>query len=123
MYRSCFLCGIEDARISDLFCNVFLFVAAIMWVDVICTRAARLTSNWTGADLAGLARFALSKAIYRTMESTLGKIDKERIKVRQGDFIFGIEERHATKNSAIVDKLVKHRWITVVNIIIYTYSN
>ncbi|KAL0009585.1 hypothetical protein SO802_011087 [Lithocarpus litseifolius] len=68
---------------------------------------ARLTPNWTGADLAGLARSALSTAIYRTMESTLGKIDKERIKVSQADFEFGIEER--TKNSAIVDKLVNHR--------------
>jgi len=111
------------ARICDLFCNVFLFVAAIICVDVICTRAARLTPNWTGADLAGLARFALSNAIYRTMESTLGPIDKERIKVSLNDFKDGIEERHATKNSAIVDKLDNHRWITFVNIIIYTCSN
>ncbi|XP_050278566.1 vesicle-fusing ATPase-like isoform X3 [Quercus robur] len=70
---------------------------------------ARLTPNWTGADLAGLARFALSNAIYRTMESTLGPIDKERIKVSLNDFKDGIEERHATKNSAIVDKLDNHR--------------
>lgn len=111
------------ARISDLFCNVFLFVAAIIRVDVICTRAARLTPNWTGADLAGLARDVYANAFYRSMGSTYGQIDIESIKISQADFKFGIEERHATKNSAIVDKLVNHRWITFVNIIIYTCSN
>ncbi|XP_030962555.1 vesicle-fusing ATPase-like isoform X2 [Quercus lobata] len=65
--------------------------------------------NLEEIDLAGLARFALSNAIYRTMESTLGPIDKERIKVSRNDFKDGIEERHATKNSAIVDKLDNHR--------------
>ena len=94
--------------------NVFLFVPVIIWVDAICTRAASLTPNWTGADLAGLTRFALSNAINRIMENTFGQVEEEKIKVNQDDLKFGIKERCATKNST-VNKLEKYRWITFVS--------
>ncbi|KAM3702347.1 hypothetical protein ACJW31_04G019600 [Castanea mollissima] len=83
--------------------------------DVNLKDIASLTPNWTGADLAGLTRFALSNAINRIMENTLGQVEEEKIKVNQADLKFGIEERCATKNST-VNKLEKYRSNVLVDI-------
>ncbi|KAM3750179.1 hypothetical protein ACB098_04G018200 [Castanea mollissima] len=83
--------------------------------DVNLEEIASLTPNWTGADLAGLTRFALSNAINRIMENTLGQVEEEKIKVNQADLKFGIEERCATKNST-VNKLEKYRSNVLVDI-------
>ncbi|KAK7857715.1 vesicle-fusing atpase [Quercus suber] len=83
--------------------------------DVNLEEIASLTPNWTGADLAGLTRFALSNAINRIMENTIGQVEEKKIKVNQADLKFGIEERCVTKNFT-VNKLEKYRSNVLVDI-------
>ncbi|KAK9997484.1 hypothetical protein SO802_022170, partial [Lithocarpus litseifolius] len=98
----------EAGRLQILEAHTQNLKTSLLESDVDLKEIASLTPNWTGADLAGLTRFALSNAINRIMEKTLGQVEEEKIKVNQDDLKFGIEEQRATKNST-VNKLEKYR--------------
>ncbi|XP_020532941.1 vesicular-fusion protein sec18 isoform X2 [Jatropha curcas] len=53
-------------------------------------QIASMTVGWSGAELASVAKSALSQAIIRTNSTMLGEVNRRWIRVNQEDFLHGV---------------------------------